>query len=134
MPRITPAAAHRCALGAAALAAAAAAAAIEPPYDAVKRGARCDLEPDGSLACRYRAGRDLEFELRRVGEPGVALRLLRSSEEGDYRADREMMGRCVFVRHGTRGREQGGSDFSYAFVSGRNGFVYRSLRDCRRGR
>ena len=137
MSRITPAAACRRALGAAALAAAAAAAsaaALEPPYDAVKRRARCDLEPDGSLACRYRAGRDLEFELRRVGEPGVALRLLRSSEAGDYHADREMLGHCVFARHGTRGRERGGSEFVFAFVSGRNGFVYRSLRDCRLAR
>jgi hypothetical protein len=136
LPRITPAAACRHALGAAALgvAAATAAAAIEPPYDAVKHGARCDLEPDGSLACRYRAGRDLEFVLRRVGERKVELRLIRSTEAGDYRADAEMMAHCVFVRHGARGREQGGSEFTYAFVSGRNGFVYRGLRDCRLAR
>ncbi|MGH8722870.1 MAG: hypothetical protein ACREU4_12850 [Burkholderiales bacterium] len=100
----------------------------------MQRGVDCSLRPDGSLACRYRAGQDLEFELRRVGEPGVELRLLRSSEDGDYRADREMMSRCVFVRHGARGREAGGSEFYYAFVSGRNGFVYRSLRDCRLAR
>ena len=129
MPRITPAAAFS-----ALLASAAAAAAIEPPYEAVRRGADCNLRSDGSLACRYRAGRDLEFELRRVGEPGVALRLLRSSEAGDYHADREMLGHCVFARHGTRGRERGGSEFVFAFVSGRNGFVYRSLRDCRLAR
>jgi hypothetical protein len=110
------------------------AAALEPPVEAVKRGADCNLRPDGSLACRYRAGRDLEFELRRIGEPDVALRLIRSSESGDYRADREMMARCVFVRHGERGREAGGSEFTYAFVSGKNGFVYRSLRDCRLAR
>jgi hypothetical protein len=100
----------------------------------VRRGVDCNLRPDGSLACRYRAGRDLEFELRHVGERRVELRLIRSSEAGDYRADGEMMSRCVFVRHGARGREQGGSEFSYAFVSGRNGFVYQSLRDCRRAR
>jgi hypothetical protein len=116
------------------LAAAPAAAAIEPPYEAVQRGVDCNLRPDASLACRYRAGRDLEFELRRVGERRVELRLIRSSEAGDYRADGEMMERCVFVRHGERGRAAGGSEFAYAFVSGRNGFVYRSLRDCRLAR
>lgn len=129
MPRITPAAAFS-----ALLASAAAAAAIEPPYEAVRRGVDCNLRPDGSLACRYRAGRDLEFELRHVGERDVALRLIRSNEAGDYRADGEMMASCVFVRHGARGREAGGSEFAYAFVSGRNGFVYRSLRDCRLAR
>lgn len=129
MPRITPAAAFS-----ALLASAAAAAGLEPPVDAVRRGAECNLRADGSLACRYRAGRDLEFELRRVGQPGVELRLIRSSESGDYRADAEMMSRCVFVRHGERGRAAGGSEFDYAFVSGMNGFVYRSLADCRLAR
>jgi len=116
------------------LAAAAVAAALEPPYEAARRGAHCNLETDGSLGCRYRVGRDLEFALRQVGEPGVHLVLERSSEAGDYRADTEMMSRCVFIRHGERGRAAGGSEFAYAFVSGKNGFVYRSLRDCRLAR
>jgi len=134
LPRNTPGGAFRRALAAAALAAAAPAQALDTPYEAARRGARCDLEADGSLSCRYAVGRDLAFELRRVGEPEVALRLLRSGEDGDYRADAEMMSRCVFVRHGARGRQAGGSDFDYAFVSGRNGFVYRHLRDCRQAR
>lgn len=113
------------------LAAAAPAAAIEPPFDAVRKGADCNLETDGSLTCRYAAGRDLAFELRRIGEPQAHLVVQRSSESGDYRVDREMMGGCVFVRHGTRGQEAGGSSFAYALVSSRNGFVYRELRKCR---
>jgi hypothetical protein len=100
----------------------------------VKRGVDCNLRPDGSLGCRYRVGRDLEFELQRVGEADVRLHLLRASDAGDYSADRKLLGRCVFVRHGARGREAGGSEFYFAFVSGRNGFVYRSLRDCRLAR
>jgi hypothetical protein len=131
LPRTTPGAGFRGALAAAALAAAAPAQAVDTPFQAVRDGARCDLETDGSLTCRYLVGRDLEFELRRVGEPGVTLHLLRSREQGDYHADAEMMSRCVFVRHGARGRAAGGSDFAHAFVSGRNGFVYGHLRDCR---
>lgn len=128
-PRITRAAAFS-----GLLAAAAPVAAIEPPYFAAQRGARCDLEPDGSLACRYRVGRDLEFALRRIGEPDARLVLERSSEDGDYRADRETMSGCVFVRHGARGREAGGSEFHYAFVSTRTGLVYQSLARCREAR
>jgi hypothetical protein len=116
------------------LAAAAAAAALEPPYEAARRGAHCNLETDASLTCRYRVGHDLEFALRQVTEPGVHLVLERSSEAGDYRADAQMMSRCVLIRHGERGRAAGGSGFAYAFVSGKNGFVYRSLRDCRLAR
>jgi len=134
LPRTTPGGAFRRALAAAALVAAAPADALEPPYEATRRGARCDLEADGSLGCRYLVGRDLEFELRRVGERGVALRLLRSGDAGDYRADAQMMSDCVFVRYGARGRAAGGADFVYAFVSGRNGHVYRQLHECREGK
>jgi len=116
------------------LLAAAPAAAIETPFDAVSRGARCDLEPSGALACRYRVGKDLEFELRDVTKRVASLRVLRSSESGDYLADKAMTSNCVLVRHGRRGMELGGSEFAFAFVSGRNGFVYRSLRDCRLAR
>jgi hypothetical protein len=134
LPRTTRAGASRLAFGVAALCTAAPAAAIEPPFEATRRGAHCDLEADGSLGCRYRVGRDLEFELRRVGEPDVVVRLVRSSGDGDYYADGAMIERCVWVHHGERGREAGGSEFYFAFVSARNGFVYRSLRECRLGR
>ena len=69
-----------------------------------------------------------------MGEPAVSLRLLRSSDAGDYRADARMMSDCVFVRHGAAGRAAGGADFVYAFVSGRNGRVYRQLSECRESR
>lgn len=110
------------------------AAAIEPPYVAVKKSAHCDLEVDGSLTCRYAAGRDLEFLLRDIGDADARLRVVRSSESGDYLVDPEMVGGCVFVRHGRRGQDAGGSQFDYALVSSRNGFVYRALRECRLAR
>lgn len=116
------------------LVAGAGAAGIDTPFDAATRGARCDLEPSGALTCRYRVGLDLEFTLHEVNQRSVTLRLVRSSEDGDYRADREMMSQCVFVRYGRRGLELGGSEFAYAFVSGRNGSVHRSLQDCRLSR
>jgi hypothetical protein len=47
------------------VAAALPAAAIEPPFEAVRKAAHCNLETDGSLTCRYAAGRDLAFELRK---------------------------------------------------------------------
>jgi hypothetical protein len=134
LPRTTRGGAFRRALAAAALAAAAPAEAIETPFEAARRGARCNLEVDGSLTCRYAIGSDLVFTLRRVGEPGVALLIDRSHPEGDYIADADMIERCVFVRHGARGRAAGGSDFAYAYVSGRNGFVYGYLRQCRQVR
>lgn len=127
MPRITPAGA----LSAFLLLAAAPAAAIEPPYFAAYHGARCDLEPTGALTCRYRVGADLEFLLRRVAERDVRLEILRNSPEGDYTVDPVLEDRCAAVRHGGRGVAGGGNPYSYASVSGKNGLVYQTLRECR---
>lgn len=133
MPRTTPAGACRGAI-AVALLWATAVAAQETPYAATSRGARCNLTAEGTLSCRYQVGRDLEFTLHRVAEPDVRLEIVRSDPEGDYTIDPALQDRCVFVRFGRRGVAAGGSDFVFAAVSGRNGMVYRSLRECRLGR
>jgi len=133
LPRITRAGACSSALFAALLCATPVAA-LETPYAATNRGAQCGLQPDGTLTCRYRVGRDLEFTLHRVAEPDVTLEIARSDPEGDYAIEPELHSRCVFVRYGKRGMALGGSDFVFAVVSGRNGMVYRSLRECRLAR
>lgn len=128
MPRITPAGAFSAFL---LLLAAAPAAALEPPYFAAYRGARCNLEPSGSLTCRYRVGADLEFNLKRVSERGVQLEIVRNTPEGDYYLEPGLVDRCAVVKHGRRGTEGGGAEQSYALISGKNGLVYQSLRECR---
>jgi hypothetical protein len=133
LPRTTPADAFSGAL-AAALLFAALATAQETPYSATSRGAQCALRADGILACRYVVGRDLEFTLLRVGEKDVRLDIVRSDPEGDYFLEPAMHSRCVMVRYGKRSMAVGGSEFVFAAVSGRNGMVYRSLRECRLAR
>ena len=110
---------------------AAPAAALETPYAATSRGAQCGLQTDGTLTCRYRVGRDLDFTLLRVAQPDVSLEILRSDPEGDYTVERELNSRCALVRYGKRGMVQGSSQYVIAAVSGRNGMVYRSMRECR---
>ncbi len=133
MPRTTPAGAFSGAL-VAALLSAAPAVALETPYAATSRGAQCALQPDSTLTCRYRVGRELDFTLNRVAEPGVSLQITRSDPEGDYYIEPALLSSCVLVRYGKRGTAQGGSDYVFAVVSGRNGMVYRSTRECRLGR
>lgn len=133
MPRTTPAGASSGAL-LAALLFAGGVAAQETPFAATSRGARCNLVPDGSLSCRYRVGRDLEFSLARIGEHDVKLDVVRSDPEGDYFLESTLRDRCVLVRFGKRSLVAGGFDYAFAVVSGRNGVVYRSLRECRLGR
>jgi len=134
LQRNTPAGACSSGLLAALLLAAASAAAQETPYAATSRGARCDLDASGTLNCLYVVGRDLEFTLRRVAEPDVSLEIARSNQAGDYFVERELVGRCALVRYGERSMAISGSNYVFAVVSGKNGLVYRSLRECRLSR
>jgi hypothetical protein len=118
----------------AALAAWLLAAPTEEPYAAATRGAKCDLESSATLTCRYRVGTSLEFVLREVGEPGVALEVLRDNREGEYTLDPLQHGPCLFVRHGWSAQVAPGAEYHYATVSTVNGMVYRTLADCRRAR
>jgi hypothetical protein len=113
---------------------AARAAAIEEPYVATFRGAKCDLEPDGALTCHYRVGASLEFALRRVGEPDVRLEVLRDNREGDYTLDPQRHGPCLLVRHGWSAQVGPGAEHGYATISTVNGVVYRTLRNCRQAK
>jgi hypothetical protein len=130
LPRNTPAGACSSLL-AAALLAAAGAAAQETPYAALSRGASCNLETDGSLGCRYVVGRDLEFILKRVAEPGVKMEIVRERAEGDYVIEPSVNGHCIYVRFGPGSGAPPGSRYLFATVSTRNGLVYRTLRECR---
>jgi hypothetical protein len=118
------------AAGLAALLAALPASAGEETYLAVSRGARCGLQADGSLTCRYRVGAGLEFVLHRVGEPAVRLEVLREQPDGDYRLDPVRHGTCLFVRDAGPAPAAGNPARRYAVVSTVNGAVYRGLGRC----
>ena len=133
MPRITPAGACRGAV-AVALLWATAVAAQETPYAATSRGARCALQKDATLSCRYVVGQDLEFSLHRVTEPNLRLEVVRNDPAGDYRIEPELLGRCVLVRFGERDAAKPGAGYVSAAVSGKNGMVYHTLRECRLAR
>lgn len=100
------------------------------PYLAAVHGTKCDLEPDGALTCHYRIGASLEFTLRNVGAPGVALEILRNDREGDYALDPHPSGRCYLVRHGWSARPAPGAERNTAVISAVNGIAYRTLREC----
>jgi hypothetical protein len=118
-----------------ALAAAAGAAwAIDPPFEATTRGALCKPAPQTPVECSYSVGRDLAFSIAPVGQPDVAVKFIRSNDQGDYYAGFGVLAGCVVVRHGQRGLREAGSPYAYAFVSPRNGRVYRDWHDCRKAK
>jgi hypothetical protein len=101
------------------------------PFDAATKGASCKLNQQGALECTYKIGRDLEFIISAVGEPDAGISFTRSNYKGgDYYATFGILHGCVVVKHGERGLQDSKSASEYAFVSPRNGRVYREWREC----
>lgn len=107
-------------------------------YDMVLAGMKCQQpEQSQSMNCSYRVGDDLEFDIPGVGDPDAAVTIMRAKFEGDFYVSVGVGGthHCAIVKPGKRRpamREGVGWDL--AFVSPRNGKVYKTWPECREGR
>jgi hypothetical protein len=87
-------------------------------------------EATQQLHCNYKVGKDLEFSIDAIGTPYTGITFTRSNIKGDYFATFGLMHGCVIVKHG-------GDDLALkpdvAFVSPKNGKVYKTWVDCKAG-
>ncbi|OFV94622.1 MAG: hypothetical protein A3H28_00485 [Acidobacteria bacterium RIFCSPLOWO2_02_FULL_61_28] len=101
-------------------------------YDDVAAGMRCFQNRQGDLECDYRVGRSLHFGIVAPGKPDASIYFYAASFEGDYFAVVGISHGCVIVRPGQRSTQARRLDL--AFVSPRNGKVYRTWEDCGAGK
>jgi hypothetical protein len=106
--------------------------AIDSPFDATTRGTLCRPTSQGPLECSYSVGQDLAFTIAPVGQPDALVSFVRSNDGGDYYGAWGAAAGCVVVKHGRRGVRESGAPYAYAFVSPKNGRVYKDWHDCRK--
>jgi hypothetical protein len=113
-----------------------AAAAMAPStYDIVLAAKACSsTKVSQSIECNYKVGKDLYFTIAGVGEPDAGVTFMKSSYDGDFYASFGIMHGCVIVKRGPKVANHEiagpGSLMDFAFVSPRNGKVYRTWEDC----
>jgi hypothetical protein len=98
-------------------------------YEIVVSGTSCTETSTQSIDCQYKVGKDLEFTIAGIGQPDTGVTFMKSSFEGDFYASFGLEHGCVIVK---RGQELSGPDsaFDVAFVSPKNGKVYRRWEEC----
>ena len=105
-------------------------------YDLVLEGRKCETGTwDQTLSCEYAVGTGLKFAIAGIGQPDTAVTFMKSSFDGNFYATFGLLHGCVIVKRGTKGVEsedafEPGGFADYAFVSPRNGKVYRSWEQC----
>jgi hypothetical protein len=102
-------------------------------YDAVVSGKACNngKVEAGQWDCDYHVGKSLRFTIAGVGTPDAGIVFNKSDIDGDYYAAFGTQHGCIIVWPGgttNKANPQGVMD--NAFVSPRNGNVYRDWRTC----
>jgi hypothetical protein len=98
-------------------------------YDATIRGASCKQNPAGAMNCEFIVGKDLKIAMADVGASDTGISFIRSNYEGDYYARFGVMHGCIIVAPGMRAPRPENA-FEFAFISPKNGRVYRDWREC----
>jgi hypothetical protein len=117
--------------------AAAPAAADEPVsvYDLVLKSKKCHTQEaqfGGDIECNYQIGKDLHIVIVPVGEALAGVKFFRSSFDGDFYGSVGMMHGCVIIQPG-KAAPATVNRFEVAFISPKNGKVYRTWEACKRG-
>jgi hypothetical protein len=106
-------------------------------YDVVLAGKRCQTETwNQTLSCEYVVGTGLKFAIAGIGQPDTAVTFMKSSFDGDFYATFGLLHVCVIVKRGTTGvssedASEPGGFADYAFVSPKNGKVYKRWDECK---
>lgn len=105
--------------------------AADETYENVIKGKSCKESGSQRLDCTYRVGRDLYIAIAGIGMPDTGINFYASSLEGDYYASVGVLHGCIIVTPGklSESNEDGG----YAFISPKNGKVYKDWRNCKKG-
>jgi hypothetical protein len=105
-------------------------------YDIVSSCKVCKETPSQEISCEYKVGKDLHFSIDGIGGEWTGIAFMKSDYDGDFYAAFGIRHGCVIVKRGKTNWKNDadhgpGSPFDYAFVSPKNGKVYRDWIDCK---
>jgi len=101
-------------------------------YDTVRSGRTCrdSTDPPGSMECEYAVGNGLHFLISGVGQPDWGIAFYKSSADSDFYGAFNSGDECIAIYRGRKGLASMESLADEAFVSPKNGEVYRTRQEC----
>ncbi len=95
-------------------------------YEKTLFGRLCEEDSQGQINCIYKIGKDLEIWINGIGLPDTGVTFAKSNVEGDFYATFGMRHLCVIISG--KYLMQG-----IAFISPKNGQVYKDWETCQAG-
>lgn len=97
-------------------------------YDAVVAGMTCRQQTNGRLDCHYVIGESLQIRITGVGQEDAVVNFQKVDSTAGYVAGFAALHGCVMIRPA---KARPDSLVALAFVSPRDGRVYRTWQHCR---
>lgn len=110
----------------------AAPAAAQTTFDALLKGKVCKESSNQQIDCDYKIGRDFHLSIAGVGLADAAITFMKSDFKGAFYGTVGVAHGCAIVKPGAANPNRNPADF--AFVSPRNGKVYRDWQSCQSAR
>jgi hypothetical protein len=101
-------------------------------FDLVVKGKSCVERSSQQIDCEYRIGTDFWLSIAGVGSTDAGISFMKSDLKGRYYGTVGAGHGCVIVKTGTANTTSDPIDF--AFVSPKNGKVYRDWPSCQAAR
>ena len=98
-------------------------------YEITVKGKTCQESSGQLIECDYKIGKSLHISIAGLGQPDTGVSFMRSDFDGDFYATFGVMHGCVIVKPGKKNITP---DYlpTFAFISPKNGKVYKDWQEC----
>ena len=103
----------------------------ESTYDLILKDKKCEEGNNQQLDCSYKIGKDFWLSVAGVGTPDAGVTFMKSDFNGEYYGTYGVLHGCVIVKTGTKSKTI--NPFDFAFISPKNGKVYKDWQSCQAG-
>ncbi len=97
-------------------------------FDLAVKGKSCVEQSSQQVDCNYRIGKDFWLSIAAVGSTDAGITFMKSDFNGKYYGTVGVAHGCVIVKTGSGSGTR--NPFDFAFISPKNGRVYRDWQSC----
>ena len=101
-------------------------------YETAIKSKKCKEGSSQLLSCEYKIGQSLHISINGIGAPDTGISFMKSDFHGDFYGTYGVGHGCIIISSGSNSGK-GKTYYDYAFISPKNGKIYKNWRECKSG-
>ena len=99
-------------------------------YEATIEGKKCKENASQLISCDYKVGKSLHISINGIGTPDTGISFMKSDFDGDFYGTFGVAHGCIIIASGDN-NGKGKAFYDYAFISPKNGKIYKDWKQCK---